>query len=97
MTEQEGTPTRIPLSEEEQEKDIVYTEINSVADFIKIRENLSGNYKLMSDIDLSKVTKDDKNVGKLAGFLLDMVLTESGRAHSAVYLTETVTVFRDLQ
>jgi len=65
VTEQEGTPTRIPLSEEEQEKDIVYTEINSVADFIKIRENLSGNYKLMSDIDLSKVTKDDKNVGKL--------------------------------
>lgn len=65
VTEQEGTPTRIPLSEEEQEKDIVYKEINSVADFIKIRENLSGNYKLMSDIDLSKVTKDDKNVGKL--------------------------------
>lgn len=65
VTEQEGTPTRIPLSEEEQEKHIVYTEINSVADFIKIRENLSGNYKLMSDIDLSKVTKDDKNVGKL--------------------------------
>lgn len=65
VTEQEGKPTRIPLSEEEQEKDIVYTEINSVADFIKIRENLSGNYKLMSDIDLSKVTKDDKNVGKL--------------------------------
>lgn len=65
VTEQEGTPTRIPLSEEEQEKDIVYTEINSVADFIKIRENLSGNYKLMSNIDLSKVTKDDKNVGKL--------------------------------
>lgn len=65
VTETEGTPTRIPLSEEEQEKDIVYTEINSVADFIKIRENLSGNYKLMSDIDLSKVTKDDKNVGKL--------------------------------
>lgn len=65
VTEQEGKPTRIPLSEEEQEKDIVYKEINSVADFIKIRENLSGNYKLMSDIDLSKVTKDDKNVGKL--------------------------------
>lgn len=65
VTEQEGTPTRKPLSEEEQEKDIVYTEINSVADFIKIRENLSGNYKLMSNIDLSKVTKDDKNVGKL--------------------------------
>lgn len=65
VTEQEGTPTRIPLSEEEQEKYIVYTEINSVADFIKIRENLSGNYKLMSDIDLSKVAQDDKNVGKL--------------------------------
>ena len=65
VTETEGTPTRIPLSEEEQEKYIVYTEINSVADFIKIRKNLSGNYKLMSDIDLSKVTKDDKNVGKL--------------------------------
>lgn len=65
VTEQEGKPTRTPLSEEEQEKDIVYTEINSVADFIKIRENLSGNYKLMSNIDLSKVTKDDKNVGKL--------------------------------
>ena len=65
VTEQEGKPTRIPLSEEEQEKDIVYKEINSVADFIKLRENLSGNYKLMSDIDLSKVTKDDKNVGKL--------------------------------
>ena len=65
VTEQEGKPTRIPLSEEEQEKDIVYKEINSVADFIKIRENLSVNYKLMSDIDLSKVTKDDKNVGKL--------------------------------
>ena len=65
VTEQEGKPTRTPLSEEEQEKAIVYTEINSVADFIKIRENLSGNYKLMSNIDLSKVTKDDKNVGKL--------------------------------
>lgn len=65
VTETEGTPTRIPLSEEEQEKYIVYTTINSVADFIKIRENLSGNYKLTSDIDLSKVTKDDKNVGKL--------------------------------
>ena len=65
VTETEGTPTRIPLSEEEQEKDIVYTEINSVADFIKIRENLSGNYKLTSDIDLSKVAQDDKNVGKL--------------------------------
>lgn len=65
VTEQEGTPTRIPLSEEEQEKDIVYTEINSVADFIKIRENLSGNYKLMSDIDLSQIAQDDKNVGKL--------------------------------
>ena len=65
VTEQEGTPTRIPLSEEEQEKDIVYTEINSVADFIKIRENLSGNYKLMNDIDLSQIAQDDKNVGKL--------------------------------
>lgn len=65
VTETEGTPTRIPLSEEEQEKDIVYTEINSVADFIKIRENLSGNYKLMSDIDLLEVALDDRNVGKL--------------------------------
>ena len=65
VTEQEGKPTRIPLSEEEQEKYIVYTEINSVADFIKIRKNLSGNYKLMSDIDLSEVAQDDKNVGKL--------------------------------
>lgn len=65
VTEQEGTPTRIPLSEEEQEKDIVYTEINSVADFIRIRENLSGNYKLTSDIDLSQIAQDDKNVGKL--------------------------------
>ena len=65
VTETEGTPTRIPLSEEEQEKYIVYTEINSVADFIKIRKNLSGNYKLMSDIDLSEVAQDDKNVGKL--------------------------------
>lgn len=65
VTEQEGTPTRIPLSEEEQEKNIVYTEINSVADFIKIRENLSGNYKLTSNIDLSQIAQDDKNVGKL--------------------------------
>lgn len=65
VTEQEGTPTRKPLSEEEQEKDIVYTEINSVADFIKIRENLSGNYKLMNNIDLSQIAQDDRNVGKL--------------------------------
>lgn len=58
--EKEGTPTLLPPSDTEQSENLEYTDISTPEQLYNVRNNMSGNYRLVADIDLSQVPKDSE-------------------------------------
>ena len=57
-TEPEGTPTLLPPSDKEQSEKLEYIDISTADELNQIRNNMSGNYRLVADIDFSQVSQD---------------------------------------